>query len=130
MPYGGGRCTKDRILTRYGLYKWIIMPMGLTNALATFIQTMNNLLEDMLDKRVVVFIDDVLIYSTIVETHFQLLDMVFAYLHKYQFYCKPKKCSFLRRTTTFLRFDTTPEGLQISDAKVRSLKEWPKPTTI
>ena len=41
-----------------------------------------------------------------------------------------KKCSFLRWTTTFLRFDISPEGLQISDAKIRSLKEWPKPTTV
>ena len=54
-------------LTQYGLYKWAVILMGLTNAPATFIQTMNNLLVDMLDKGVVVFLDDILIYSIMVE---------------------------------------------------------------
>ena len=94
------------------------MPMGLTNAPATFMQTMNNLFMDLLDNGVLVFLDDMLIYSTMVEEHFKLLEKVFACLHKYKFYCKLKKCSFLRRSTTFLGFDITPEGLQISDAKV------------
>ena len=106
------------------------MPMGLMNAPATFMQMMNNLFVDMLDKGVIVFLDDVLIYSTMVEKHFELLEKVFACLHKYKFYCKLKKCSFLQWTTTFLGFDIMPEGLQISDAKVQSLKEWPKPTTV
>ena len=104
--------------------------MGLTNVQATFIRTMNNLFVDMLDKGVVVFLDNMLIYSTMMEEHFELLEEVFPCLHKYKFYCKLKKCSFLWRTTTFLGFDITPKGLQISDAKVRSLKEWLKPTTI
>ena len=84
----------------------------------------------MLDKGVIVFLDDMLIYSTMAEEHFELLEKVFAHLHKYKFYCKLKKCSFLQWTTTFLGFDIMPEGLQISDAKVQSLKEWLKPTTV
>ena len=83
-----------------------------------FMQTMNNLFVDMLDKGVVVFLDNILIYSTIVEEQFKLLEKVFAYLHKYEYYCKLKKCSFLQRTTTFVGFDITPQGLQICDAKV------------
>ena len=79
---------------------------------------MKNFFVDMLDKGVVVFLDNVLIYSTMAEEHFELLEKVFAYLHKYNFYCKLKKCSFLQRTTTFLGFDITVEGLKISDAKV------------
>ena len=106
------------------------MPMGLTNAPATFMRTMNNLFCDMLDKGVVVFLDDVLIYSDTPARHFQLLDQVFLHLRQYAFYCKLKKCSFLRSSTTFLGFDITPEGMKISDAKVRSLKEWPTPTTV
>ena len=85
---------------------------------------------DMLDIGVVVFLDGKLIYSTIVEKHFELLAKVFACLYKCKFYCKLKKCSFLQRTTTFLGFDITPEGLQISNAKVQSLKKWLKPATI
>ena len=70
---------------------------------------MNNLFMDLLDNRVLVFLDDVLIYSIMVEEHFKLLEKVFAWLHKYEFYCKLKKYSFLQRTTTFLGFDITPE---------------------
>ena len=69
--------------------------MGLTNAAAMFIKTMNYLSMDMLDKRVVAFLDDVLVYSTIVEEHFKLLEQVLTHLCKHAFYCKPKKCSFL-----------------------------------
>ena len=77
----------------------------------------------MLDKGAAVFLDDELIYSTTVEEHFELLEEVFTFLHKYEFYCKIKKCRFLQRTTTFLGFDITLEGPKISDAKVWSLKE-------
>ena len=66
------------------------MPMGLMNVPATFMQMMNNLFVDMLDKGVVVFLDDILIYSKIVEEHFELLEKVFARLHKHAFYCKLK----------------------------------------
>ena len=85
---------------------------------------------DMLSKGVAVFLDDILIYSMMAEENFKLLEKVFAHLNKYEFYCRLKKCSVLGRTTTFLGFDITPEGLKISDAKVQSLKKWPKPTTI
>ena len=106
------------------------MPMGLINAPATFMQTMNNLFEDMLDQGVVVFLNNMLIYSTTLEGHFKLLEKVFAHLQRYEFYCKLKKYSFLQKTTTFLGFDISPERLWISDAKIKSLKEWPKPTTV
>ena len=65
----------------------------------------------MLDKGVVVFLDDMLIYSTMVEEYFKLSEKVFACLCKYKFYCQLNKCSFLQWTTTFLGFDLTPEGL-------------------
>ena len=78
---------------------------------------------DMLDKRVVVYLDDILIYSTMVEDYFELLEKVFTCLHKYKFYCELKKYSFLQTTTNFLGFDITLEGLKISDARAQSLKE-------
>ena len=82
-------------LAQYGLYEWVVMPMGLMNMPATFMQTMNNLLMVLLDKIVVVFLDDILIYSTFVEEYFKLLEKVFTCLHEYVFYCKLKKCSLL-----------------------------------
>ena len=87
---------------------------------------MNSLFVDLLDNTVVFFLDDMLIYSTTLEEHFKkkkILEKMFAHLCKYKFYYKLKKCSFLRRTITFLGFNITLERLQISDAKVRSFKE-------
>ena len=121
---------KTAFLTRYGLYKWVVMPMGLTNAPATFMRTMNNLFLGMLDYGMAVFLDDILVYSGTVGKHFMLLERVLVRLCQYMFYCKLKKCSFLRNSTMFLGFDVTPEGMRISDSKVRSLREWPVPSTV
>ena len=117
--------AKTAFHTRYGLYEWTVLPMGLTNAPATFMRAMNNLFTDLLDRGVIVFLDDVLVYSHTREEHVQLLRTVFGKLREHRFYCKLKKCSFFRTSTTFLGFDITPEGLRISDAKVKSLREWP-----
>ena len=106
------------------------MPMELMNAPATFMQTMNNLFSDMLDSGVAVLLNDILVYSRIVDEHFILLEQVLACLHQYIFHCKFKECSFLCKSTTFLGFDITPEGMHISDLKVQSLIKWPIPTTI
>ena len=109
---------KTAFLTRYGLYKWVVMPMGLMNAPATFMRTMNNLFSDMLDSGMAVFLDNILVYSGMVDKHFTLLEQVLVRLHQYTFYCKLKKCSFLHNSTTFLGFNVTPEGMRISDSKV------------
>ena len=104
--------------------------MGLMDAPAMLMQIMKNLLVDMLDKAVVVLLNNELIYSTMVKKHFKLLEKVFANFYKHVFYCKLKKCSFLQKTTTFLGFDITPESMHISNKKLKNLKELPKPTTI
>ena len=83
-----------------------------------------NLFIDILDKRVVVLLDIILIYSNITEEHFKLLFKIFTCLHQYEFYCKLKKCSFLWSITIFPGFDTILEGMCISGAKVRSPKKW------
>ena len=114
---------KNTFLTRYGLYKWVIMPMGLTNAPAMFMQTMTNLFSDMLDSGVAVFLDDILMYSGTVDKYFMLLEQVLVCLYQYMFYCKLRKCSFLCNSTMFLGFDVTLEGMRISDLKVRSLSK-------
>ena len=111
MPDNRGRHTEHSIPHMVGLYKWIVIPMGLINVPATFMQMMNNLFVDMLDKGVKVFLDNVLIYGTMAEEHFKLLEKVFACLYIYEFYCKLKKCSFLQWMTNFLGFDIMLEGL-------------------
>ena len=114
--------AKTTFYTHYGLYEWMVLPMGLTNTPAMFMQAMKNLFTNLLDQGVIIFLDDILVYSHTREEHVQLLRTVFGKLHR--FYCKLKKCSFFRTSTTFLGFDVTPGGLRISDAKVKSLREW------
>ena len=78
--------------------------MSLKKALEMFMLTMNNMFVDILDKRVVVFLDDVIMYSTMVEEHFKPLEKLFTCLYKHAFYCKLKKYSFLQKTAIFLGF--------------------------
>ena len=113
---------------RYSLYKWVVMPMGLTNAPAIFMHTKNNLFSNILDSGMAVFPDNM--YSCIVKEHFILLKKVLACLHQYTSYCKPKKCSFICNSKKFLGFDITLEYMCIGNSKVKSLNEWPVPTII
>ena len=117
--------AKTAFHTRYGLYEWTVLPMGLTNAPETFMRVMNYLFTDLLYQGVIEFLNDMLVYSPTRDKHVQLLHMVFGKLRKHRFYCKLKKCSLFRTSTMFFGFDVTPEGLKISDAKVKSLREWP-----
>ena len=91
---------------------------------------MNYQIVDMLDNGVVVFLDNILIYSNLVEEHFELLKKVFICLYAYVLHCKLKKCSFFQKTTTFLGFDIILEGIHISDTSMGSLKEWLKLTNM
>ena len=122
--------AKTTFHTHYGLYEWTVLPMGLTNTPVVFMRVMNNLLTNLLDCGIIVFLNDILVYSGTRDEHIQLLCMVFGKLREHRFYCKLKKCSFFCTNTTFLGFDFTPEGLEISDAKVKSLCDWPQPTTV
>ena len=122
--------SKTTFHTCYGLYEWMVLPMGLTNAPAMFMQVMNNLFTDLLNQGVIVFLDDILVYSHTRDEHVQLLCMVLGKLRKHRLYCKLKKCSFFGTSTTFLGFDITLEDLKISDAKVKSLRKCPQPTTV
>ena len=92
---------KTTLFTRYGLYKCIVMPMGLTKAPDIFTQSMNNLFSDMLDSSMVVFLDDILVYSCMVKEHFILLEKVLVCSRQYMLCCKLKKCSFLCNSTIF-----------------------------
>ena len=104
--------------------------MGLTNAPAIFMSTMNNLFSDTLDLGVAVFLDNILVYSCTMKEYFTIPEKVLACLHQYTFYYKLKKCSLLCNSTIFLSFDVTLEGMHISDSKEWSLNKWPGPSTV
>ena len=82
-----------------------------------------------LDTFVVVYLDDVLIFSKTIEDHFNHLQEIFTLLRKHHFFVKLKKCSFFRTEATFLGHDINEKGFQINANKLKKLMDWPEPTT-
>jgi len=103
------------------------MPFGLTNAPSTFMRTMNNCFRDMLDECVVVFLDDILIYSKSYDEHVEHIRKVLQRLRQHQFYAKLKKCEFFKRSVTFLGHDISEEGVRVNGKKIAAVQEWPVP---
>ena len=121
---------KSAFRTRYGHYEFIVMPFGLTNAPAVFMDLMNRVFHDYLDKFVVVFIDDILIYSKSAIEHETHLKLVLQRLREKQLYAKFKKCEFWLGSITFLGHVITAEGIQVDPSKVAAVQEWKRPTNV
>ena len=98
---------KIAFITRYGLYKWVVMPMGLMNAPARFMQTMSNLFSNLLDSGMAVFLDGVLVYLRTVKEYFTIFEKILMHLCQYILYHKLKKYSFLHNSIMFFGFDVT-----------------------
>ena len=109
---------KTAFSTRYGLYEYLVMSFGLTNAPAFFIYLMNSVFMPELDKFVVVFIDDILIYSKNNEEHAQHFRIVLTRLREHKLYAKFSKCEFLLDRVQFLGHVLTPEGISMDPGKV------------
>ncbi len=113
--------------TRYGSYEFLVMPFGLTNAPATFCTLMNDIFWEWFDDFVVVYIDDILIYSGSLEEHAEHLRKVFQRLRENKFFVKFEKCEFGVTKMDFLRHRITQEGLKMDDHKVKSILDWEPP---
>ncbi|KAI0992120.1 hypothetical protein K3495_g16066, partial [Podosphaera aphanis] len=121
---------KTAFRTRYGLYQYKVMPFGLTNAPATCQQFVNDVLREYLDIFVVVYLDDILIYSKTAAQHEDHVRKVLQKLQQYDLFCKPEKCEFGVRSTTFLGFVVSPQGLSMDPTKVQTIEEWKPPTNV
>jgi hypothetical protein len=121
---------KTAFNTRDGKYEFLVMPFGLTGAPPTFQATMNNLLRDYLNKFVVVYIDDVLIYSQNEEEHAKHLRMILEKLREGGFYAKPSKCIFGVREIEFCGHVIGDGKVRMTRNKVDAVKDWPQPTTV
>jgi hypothetical protein len=120
---------KTAFSTRYGLYEFIIMSFGLTNAPAYFMNLMNKVFMEYLDRFVVVFIYDILVYSKNDSDHEEHLRMVLQKLRDNQLYAKFSKCEFWINEVTFLRHIISNGGISVDPAKVREIVAWSIPST-
>jgi hypothetical protein len=110
--------------TRYGLYEYLVMLFGLTNAPAHFMYMVNSVFMPELDKFVVVFIDDILIYSKNEEEHAQHLRVILQRLRDHQLYAKFSKCDFWLKEIPFLRHIISAEGIAVDPSKVQEVLDW------
>ncbi|GJS59447.1 reverse transcriptase domain-containing protein [Tanacetum coccineum] len=120
---------KTAFRTRYKHYEFQVMPFGLTNAPAVFMDLMNRVCKPYLDKFVIVFIDDILIYSRNKEEHANHLRIILELLKKEKLYAKFSKCDFWISIVQFLGHLIDSQGLHVDPAKIEAVKNWTSPTT-
>lgn len=125
-----GDAEKTAFRTRYGSYEYRVLPMGLCNAPGTFMQLMNDTFRDMLDKSVLVFLDDILVFSRTREEHLARLREVLARLKSAQLYAKLSKCEFMQNEVEFLGHRLGADGLAVSEDKISAVREWPAPASV
>ena len=120
---------KTAFRTRYGHYELQVMPFGLTNAPAVFMDLMNRVCKPYLDKFVIVFIDDILIYSKNEQKHEENLKLILELLKKEELYAKFSKCELWISTVQFLGHAIDKQGIHVDPAKIEAIKDWATPTT-
>ncbi|KAI5448775.1 hypothetical protein NCC49_006605 [Naganishia albida] len=121
---------KTAFRTRYGLFEYLVMPFGLTNAPATFQHMINEVLREHLDVCVVVYLDDILVFSKTRDQHVQDVKAILSKLRANRLWAKLEKCEFFKHTVEFLGYVISPEGTSMDPGKIQAVVEWPVPKTV
>jgi hypothetical protein len=121
---------KTSFNTHEGNYEFLVMPFGLCNAPSTFQSLMNTLLKPYLQKFVLVFFDDILIYSRTWDSHLLHVDKVLHLLQEKQLFVKKTKCSFGASEVEYLGHIFSHEGVKVYPKKIQSMQEWLRPMTL
>ena len=129
MRFQGEDISKTAFRTRYGHYEFLVMSFGLTNAPAAFMDLMNRVFRPYLDQFVIVFINEILIYSRSKEEHEDHLRSVLQTLREHQLYAKFSKCEFWLEQVTFLGHVVSRDGIMVDPQKVEAVLHWERPKT-
>ncbi len=121
---------KTAFSTTSGHYEYRVMPFGLVNSPSVFQSFINDVFRDMLDHYVIVYSDDILVYSETLQEHVQHVRSVLQRLIKYQLYAKLEKCEFHTTSVAFLGYIISQEGVAMDESKVHAVLDWPLPSTI
>ena len=121
---------KTAFRTRYGQYEYLVMPFGMTNSPATFQTFMNDIFSDMVDFFVVVYLDDILIYSRDMAEHQKHVRLVLQRLRENNLHANLSKTTFHTDTVEYLGFIVSPSGISMDEAKTKVVRAWPEPHNV
>ncbi|KAF8747242.1 hypothetical protein RHS01_11373 [Rhizoctonia solani] len=121
---------KAAFCTALGHFAPTVMQFGLSNAPAVFMRFMNDIFHDLLDISVVVYLDDILIFSNSREEHVEHVKEVLSHLLKHNLFCNPAKCYFFVTEVTYIGLVITPEGISMEKDKVQAIMDWPEPQNV